>query len=95
MRRKPPGRNSPPLERVNSICSTRIFRIIDLRQDDKLVVRQAHPAVAEDAEGGRRKPPNTQGKTGDKTGPEAKPGLTPVSAPAGKKRRDLRAGKTD
>lgn len=50
--------------------------IIDLRQDDKLVVRQAHPAVAEDAEGDKKK--------STKTKPEEKPVLTPVSAPGAK-----------
>ncbi len=51
--------------------------IIDLRQDDKLVVRQAHPAVAEEGEGDAK-------KKSTKTKPEEKPVLTPVSAPGAK-----------
>jgi len=51
--------------------------IIDLRQNDKLVVRQAHPAVAEDKmSDGKKK--STQIK------PAAKPVVTPVSAPGAK-----------
>ena len=51
--------------------------IIDLRQDDKLVVRQAHPAVAEEGEGDAT-------KKSTKIKPEEKPVLTPVSAPGAK-----------
>lgn len=68
------------LERQHHLLDKDIS-IIDLRQDDKLVVRQAHPAVAEDAEGDAAKKTS---KTQKKTGPEEKPVLTPVSAPGAK-----------
>jgi cell division protein FtsQ len=68
------------LEKLHHLLDKDIS-IIDLRQDDKLVVRQAHPAVAEDAEGDGT-------KKSTKTKPEAKPVLTPavtpVSAPGAK-----------
>ncbi len=54
--------------------------VIDLRQGDKLVVRQAHPPLAEGEDG--------QNKQSDKATPAEKPVLTPavtpVSAPAAK-----------
>jgi cell division protein FtsQ len=67
------------LERQHHLLDKDIS-IVDLRQDDKLVVRQAHPATSgqgEGAEGGANK------KT-DKTAPGINPVLTPVSAPAAK-----------
>jgi len=60
------------LERQNHLLDKDIS-IIDLRQSDKLVVRQAHPAVAEDAEDAAKK--------STKTKPEAKPVLTPAATP--------------
>ena len=53
--------------------------VIDLRQDDKLIVRQAHPAVAEDADGSKKKSDQTA-PTG-KTAPEEQPILTPAATP--------------
>jgi cell division protein FtsQ len=72
------------LERQHHLLDKDIS-IIDLRQGDKLVVRQAHPAVAEDVEGdATKKSTKTPEKSGEKTGPEEKPVLTPVSAPGAK-----------
>ncbi len=63
------------LERQHRLLDKDIS-IIDLRQDDKLVVRQAHPATAEDKDDAGRK--------SDKKVPVETPALTPVSAPAAK-----------
>lgn len=73
------------LERQHHLLDKDIS-VIDLRQDDKLVVRQAHPAVADDAEGGKKK--SDKKVPADNAAPEDKailtPAATPLSAPAGK-----------
>lgn len=51
--------------------------IIDLRQSDKLVVRQAHPVMLDSAE-------NEGSKKSTKSKPAEKPEVTPVSAPGAK-----------
>lgn len=73
------------LERQHHLLDKDIS-VVDLRQDDKLVVRQAHPAVADDAEGGKKK--SDKKVPTDKVVPDDKailtPAATPLSAPAGK-----------
>jgi hypothetical protein len=48
-------------------------------RDDKLIVRQAHPAVAEDAEGTKKK--SDQTAPAGKAAPEEQPILTPAATP--------------
>ena len=67
------------LERQHHLLDKDIS-IVDLRQDDKLVVRQAHPATSGEGEGAE----GGAGKKTDKAAPEMNPVLTPVSAPAAK-----------
>lgn len=71
--------NFAVLERQHHLLDKDVS-VIDLRQADKLVLRQAHPAVAEEEEGKNKKT--------DKAAPAEKPVLTPaatpVSAPAAK-----------
>ena len=66
------------LERKHHLLDKDIS-VIDLRQDDKLIVRQAHPAVAEDAEGGKKK--SDQKAPAGKVAPEEQPILTPAATP--------------
>lgn len=53
--------------------------VIDLRQDDKLILRQAHPAVADEAADGKKK--SDKNVPADKVAPEEKPILTPAATP--------------
>ncbi|WP_303979721.1 cell division protein FtsQ/DivIB [Dongia mobilis] len=66
------------LERQHRLLDKDIS-VIDLRQDDKLIVRQAHPAVAEDAEGAKKK--SDQTAPAGKAAPEEQPILTPAATP--------------
>jgi len=71
------------LERQHHLLDKDIS-VIDLRQEDKLVVRQAHPAVADEATGDEQKSdknPPSGVIPGNKVAPEEKPLLTPAATP--------------
>jgi cell division protein FtsQ len=70
------------LERQHRLLDKDIS-VIDLRQADKLAVRQAHPIVADD-EGTDKKSDKTAPKTAPAEKPVLTPAVTPVSAPAAK-----------
>lgn len=71
------------LERQHHLLDKDIS-VVDLRQDDKLIVRQAHPAVAVDKDGKKIDKPAPTGKSVPEDKAILTPAATPLSAPAGK-----------